>query len=142
MLESAFSGLEPLAMVFLRLAVGIILIVHGIPKLFSTQMGPRGFAGYLQSLKVPAPLFFAVVVALVEFLGGIGLIVGLLTRWAALFVSIEFIVAILLVGPQKGFTKGALTGYEFDVTILAGALALLILGAGSISLDGVIGVSF
>ena len=138
-LDIIFGWAAILGPLFLRLALAWVFIVHGYPKLFTAQPGIKGFSGYLGSLGVPAPLFFALVVGVVEFFGGIALLVGIATRWAALFITISMIVAISKVAYKKGFTKGAEAGYEFDVVLLAGALALLVIGPGPISVDWAVG---
>ncbi|MEK7532692.1 MAG: DoxX family protein, partial [Patescibacteria group bacterium] len=71
-----WSDVAPLV---LRLAVGAVFIVHGYSKVVDVA----AFEGMLTSLNVPLPGFFAWVVTLVELLGGIGLVLGFLTHWAA-----------------------------------------------------------
>jgi putative oxidoreductase len=66
----------------LRVVVGIVFFVHGLQKLFF--MGFGGVAGMMEGLGVPAPGLFAVVLTLVELLGGLALILGLITRLAAI----------------------------------------------------------
>jgi putative oxidoreductase len=76
-------------------------------------------------------------VAFVEFFGGIAILLGLLTRLAALGVGATMVVAILTVHLKNGFF--APTGVEFPLALLASAIALIITGAGAFSLDAVIG---
>ncbi|MDO8676092.1 MAG: DoxX family protein [Candidatus Azambacteria bacterium] len=118
-----------LAPLILRLALSIILIRHGWPKLFGTNPGLKGFAGWLGSLGFPLPMFWALVVALLEVVGGAALALGFLTQWVALLVAIQFAVIMLLVKIKKPFSEN-----EIDLIIFATALALVILGGGSISL--------
>ena len=77
----------------LRLAVGLVFLMHGGQKLF--VFGVAGVAGFFGNLGIPAPMAAAVVVSLVEFLGGIALVLGFLTRWAALLLAINMLVAVL-----------------------------------------------
>jgi putative oxidoreductase len=76
----------------------------------------------------------AVVVTLVEFLGGAALIIGLLTRWAAALNGFDMLVAILVVHLKNGFLKPG--GFEHPLVMLAACIALVMLGPGSISVDG------
>ena len=91
MLESIFGGAGDWGVLVMRLALGAILIIHGYPKLFG---GMGGFSQFLGQLGLPMPPFWAWVVTLLEFFGGILLVGGLLTRWVALLLVIEFVVAI------------------------------------------------
>lgn len=140
LLDIVFGPLATLGPLFLRLALAWIFIVHGYPKLFTQSPGIKGFSNNLSNLGVPVPLFFACVVGLAEFFGGIALLVGVATRWAALLLAVNMVVAILKVTHKKGFTKGPEAGYEFNVIILAGALALLVWGPGILSADWALGV--
>ena len=79
-----FAGLAPL---LVRVIVGIIMTAHGWQKL--TQMGPAGFGQVLGQMGVPLPGLMGFVVTFVELLGGILLIVGLLSRLAALLLTID-----------------------------------------------------
>ncbi|HUI44274.1 MAG TPA: DoxX family protein [Terriglobia bacterium] len=119
----------------LRLVVGAIFMMHGGQKLFI--FGFHNVAGMMSHLGVPLPRFFGVVVTLVEFLGGLGLVVGLLTRWAAFFLAIDMVVAILKVHLPHGFFGPM--GYEFPLSLLAASLALMLSGPGAAAIDNVIG---
>lgn len=115
----------------LRLVVGAVFLVHGAQKLFI--IGPPGFAGFLGRLGVPAPLPAAWVVSIVEFVGGIALVLGLFTRWAAALLVVDIAVAIALVHFPSGFFLPR--GYEYPMTLLGANLALVLLGAGAASFD-------
>ena len=131
MLES-LDKYKGTSLFFVRLAVGIVFLVHGIGKLFNigpTAMGLSGFSGFLTSLGIPAASFAALVVALVETLGGLLVLLGLWTRVAALLLAINMFVAIVLVHISKGFSAAS-GGYEFALVLLLSALALLCGGAG------------
>ena len=121
------------SLVLLRIGIGVIFLVHGLGKLLSIgpyAAGIGGTAGYLASLGIPAALFFAWILALVETFGGVFILAGFLTRYAAAAIAIEMIVAIILVHLPKGFSvlNG---GYEFPLLILLGAIALVLSGAGN-----------
>ncbi len=138
-MESVFGGAGDAGLLVLRLALGIMFIVHGRSKLFKMPPvgGPANFAKGLAMLGVPAPLVFAWVVALIEVPGAIALILGLFTRWIALLMAINMVVAIWKAKLARGVKFSAMdtTGWELDFMILAAALGLMLLGAGAISLD-------
>lgn len=145
MLENIFSPYVDLGPLILRISMGIIFLVHGWPKLNpnSPMKGPAGFGGALKQMGVPLPTFFAWVVALLETVGAVLLIVGLGTRLLAVGFAIDMLVAILVAKMRVmkvGFTAQQTTGWEFDFILLAGSLALLFLGAGSIAVDAAIGL--
>ena len=122
----------------LRIVLGLIFIAHGAEKLFKHK--PKGVSDYFQSLGIPAPMFFAYVVTCTEFLGGMFLLAGLLTRWAAAALSIEMLVALVTVRFKTGLISrttpgGSVGGYELEFALSAMAFVLVILGAGKFSVD-------
>jgi putative oxidoreductase len=125
--------LHPLALLVLRLGLGIIMIAHGWQKLSG---GLGKFMGFLSNIGVPGWMAYLVVAA--EFGGGILLVVGLLTRLAALSIVIDMTVAVSKVHWKNGLltTAPGRVGYEFPLACGVIALALIFLGAGPISLDG------
>ncbi len=141
MLDGLFSGLASWGPTLLRLGAGITLVVHGYPKLFGPQPGPKGFAGYLKSLGFPSPLLGAYAVGVAEFAGGICLLLGFLTRLAALVLAIQFLIIILKVKWSKGFllSKG---GWEWDWALLTMMVSLLLTGPGRLALDNRIHTGF
>lgn len=116
--------------------MGVLFIVHGRPKLFGKgkNEGLTAFAGWLKSTGFPVPQILALVVAILEVFGGIALIIGFAVPWVALLFAIEFLVIILKVKARKPFT-GDPMAWEYDLILLAGALTLLLTGAGPFSVD-------
>lgn len=125
-------GPKSLGMTLLRVVVGIVFVMHGGQKLFF--IGFRNVAGFMGSLGIPLPWVSAVVVTLVEFLGGLALILGYFARTAAALLAIVMLVAVLAVHLKHGFFAPA--GFEFPLTLLAANLAMLLSGPGALSLDG------
>ena len=119
-----FSGW---AILFLRVVVGIILVAHGLPKLKNLQKTVQGFEG----MGFKPGIFWGTLVGVLEFVGGIALMLGLFTQVIAVLVVIQFMVILLKV------KRGAplVGGYEFDLLILAAAVALATLGSGFVSLE-------
>ncbi len=129
MLEKIFAPYRDYSLFVLRLFVGGVFITHGALKLFG---GLKGFAGFLQQQGVPQPDIMAPLVAAVEFLGGVAIILGLGTRTAALFLTGVMIVAMLTVTLKVGFVGG----YDINLALLGGLLALLLAGPGKIAHGG------
>jgi len=127
-----------------RIVLGVVFFAHGAQK----ALGWFGGAGlqttvqvFREHLRIPAPLALLSVAA--EFLGGLGLIVGLLSRIAALGIAVVMIVALLAVHRKFGFFMnwyGEKQGHgiEYHVLVLALALAVMIKGGGAFSLDQVL----
>ncbi len=110
----------------LRVVVGIAFMLHGWQKV---QMGNAGVAGFFDSIGIPAASFFAFIVTYVEFLGGIALILGVLTHWAAKLLLIDMIVAILVVHLGNGFFVST-NGVELALLLAAACFSLMITGPG------------
>jgi putative oxidoreductase len=115
----------------IRLVVGIVFLMHGGQKLFVLGFG--AVAAYMARVGIPAPMAAAVVVTLVEFLGGLALLLGLFTRWAAIPLAVNMAVAIITVHLRNGFFLP--NGYEFALTLLGANVALILLGSGGASVD-------
>ena len=128
----------------LRLALGVVFFAHGAQKLLGWFGGP-GFSGsmgmFTGYLHIPVPLAFLAIAA--EFFGGLGLILGFLTRIATFGIAMNMVVAIALVHSSFGFFMnwtGAQKGEGFEYHLLAIAIAafLMIRGAGAFSVDSAI----
>lgn len=129
-----FAGYAPLV---IRVVVGIVMAAHGLQKL---RGGPAAFGGFLESLAVPFPTFMAYVVTIVELVGGILLILGLFSRWAGLLLTLDLVVAVLLVKVNVGLIAAQGAGAELDLALIAGFVTILLAGPGKVSLDYVLGI--
>jgi putative oxidoreductase len=130
------AGLQPFGALCMRLVLGVAMFVHGWAKvaplggLHSHDLlsGISHYAHYVTTLGLPH--WLGCVSALTEFLGGILLVVGLFTRFAAFMVAGNMLVALLLVNIHQGYH-----GAEYPLALLALALMILFHGAGSAALD-------
>ena len=109
----------------LRIIAGIGFMMHGIPKLLDIQGTQNSFT----NMGLPSDL--AIIIGLLEFIGGLAILLGILTRIAAGLLAIDMIGAILQVKLSKGF----IGGYELDLLYLAIMISLLISGPGSLSIE-------
>ncbi len=124
----------------LRLALGVIFIAHGYPKLKNV----KGTAQWLAASGFKPGRFWALVLGFSEFFGGFALLIGILSRLAAAALIISMFVATFLkiFKWKTPFTAMDKMGWEFDVLILAGLVALFLLGSGALSIDQLLGWRF
>ncbi|SCW47422.1 putative oxidoreductase [Pseudomonas sp. NFIX10] len=120
----------------LRIAVGVIFAAHGSQKLFGLfgGYGLAGTAQWMESIGLTPGYMMATLAGGTEFFAGLALIVGLLVRPAALGLAFLSLVAIFAVHIGNGLFM-ANNGYEFALALLAGSMAVLIEGAGKLSVD-------
>lgn len=120
------SGIiQDITQIGLRSAIGVIFIIHGFGK-----FGNPGFGGWIQSMGIPAEM--QIPIALAEFVPGILIIIGVLSRISASLISIVMLGAIFLVKGASSLTGDK--GYEFDLILLAASLVVIAAGPGRISL--------
>ena len=120
--------LQPLALLVLRLVLATVMIAHGAQKVFGGM--PR-HESLVSSIGFPA--WMAFLSAAAEFGGGILVLLGVLTRFAALAITIDLMVAIVKVHLKAGLRGPG--GFEFPLSVVAIAFALIFFGAGPIAFD-------
>ena len=141
MIRKLFTTDDCTATAILRLVLGIVFFAHGAQKMLG-WFGGFGFSAtmgfFTGVMHIPAPLAFLAIAA--EFFGGLGLIVGFLTRIAAFGIAMNMLVAIATVHHAFGFfmnwsgtQKGE--GFEYHLLVLAMTAFLMIRGAGAFSVD-------
>jgi putative oxidoreductase len=140
-MKKLFATSNDFMLTVLRLVMGVVFFAHGAQKMLG-WFGGYGFHGtmgfFTQQMGIPAPLAFLAICA--EFFGGLGLILGLLSRVAAFGIICNMLVAIATVHHVNGFfmnwtgqQKGE--GFEYHLLAIAIGLAILVRGAGAWSID-------
>jgi putative oxidoreductase len=124
----SLHSLQPLGLLVLRVALGLIFFTHGYPKLAHSGAEMQNF--FVQH---GLPGYFVYVSGVLEVFGAVLLVLGLFTRGAALLLAIEMGVAIWKVHSTGSYL--AVHNYEFPLAVLAGSFALATVGAGALSLD-------
>ncbi len=115
-----------------RVVMGVILLVAGYAK-FAGGIG--GFQGFLGNLGIPLPELFAVVIPTLELVGGILVLLGLFVRWVGILLMIEFLVTTFYVKLPRPAPLGGFDSARIDMMLLAGAVMLILAGAGKLALD-------
>lgn len=124
-----------LGQMLLRVVLGVIFVAHGALKLFGGVGGTIAFFG---QLGIPVPFLAAWLITLLEFVGGMFLIVGLFVVPTAILLTVHMLLGIFLVHAQNGFfVLGAEVpnGMEFNLLLIAGLLSLLLGGSGYMAVD-------
>jgi len=138
-LKNIFTSNRSLSSLVLRVPLGIILAAHGAQKLFGWfgGYGLEGTGQWMESIGLAPGYLMALLAGSAEFFGGIALILGLLTRPAALVSAFTMVIAIFSVHAANGLFMSN-NGYEFALTLLAATSALAIQGGGKLSVDTLI----
>jgi putative oxidoreductase len=118
----------------IRLVLGITFIAHGAQKVFTFGMSGVG-EGFVQ-MGIPFGGMLGPVVSLVELVGGVAIVLGVLTRLAGLGIAAVMLGAIMFAHLSAGFF--APNGYEFPLVLMAAAAALAVMGAGAYSVDALL----
>jgi putative oxidoreductase len=141
MISNLFSTSPDWTLTAIRITLGVVFFAHGAQKVFG-WFGGAGLEGTLRMmhdhLHLPVPVAFLAVMA--EFLGGAGLIVGLLSRIAAVGICVTMLSAIVMVHGRNGLFMNWLGdrkghGIEYHLLAIALAIAIVVRGSGAASLD-------
>jgi putative oxidoreductase len=134
MIQTLFGSSVDLPSLILRLAIGTLFIIHGYPKLTAAQRTQGG--AWMKSMGMPGALVpFG---GVVEFFGGLALILGILTPIVAALSALWMLSTTWLVTTKA--KKKYVGGYEIDITLFLAALALALLGSGIYSIDHLLGL--
>ena len=128
-------ALSPYAMLILRVALGIIMMNHGWAKFIG---GAAGVAGFFGGLGVPVPTVAPWIVIIVELVGGLCILLGVLPRLWALLFAITMLVAIFLAKLPSG---DGFNGFELEFLLLFVALFVAVQGGGSPAVGPMLGLS-
>ena len=123
-----------LAALILRLMIGVVFIIHGYPKFSATQRKQGG--DWMKSMGMPAG--FILLGAVVEFFGGIAILLGILTQVIAVLFAVWMLSTTWL--SKVKMKKKFASGYEIDVVLLLASLALAAIGPGALSIDHLLGI--
>ena len=138
-INSVFQSTPSYATLPLRVIAGIIFSAHGAQKLFAWfgGYGLDGTGQWMESIGLAPGFLMALLAGSAEFIGGLLLIIGLLTRPASLVLAITMLVAIFSVHFTNGLFMSN-NGYEFALALFAISVALMIQGGGKLSIDNII----
>ncbi|WP_430462631.1 DoxX family protein [Thalassolituus sp. LLYu03] len=143
LINRVLSSKAGLAALILRVPVGLILAAHGSQKLFAWfgGYGLEGTGQWMASIGLEPGYLMALLAGSAEFFGGLALVLGFLTRPAAVVTAFTMLVAMFSVHISNGLFM-ANNGYEYALTLAVVAAALAVQGAGSLSVDGVLAKRF
>ena len=111
-------GYQDVALLILRLALGLIFLVHGLPKLMNLKKTGESFA----AMGFRPVMLWGTVVAIAESLGGLSVALGWYTQWGALAIAAVMFVALVW---KMGRGQGLAGGFELDLILLAVAIFLI-----------------
>ncbi|BBO28034.1 oxidoreductase [Alteromonas sp. I4] len=143
LLTSLFTSNAGLSALVLRVPVGIVLAAHGAQKLFAWfgGYGLEGTGQYMESIGLAPGFLMALLAGSAEFFGGLALVLGVLTRPAALVSAFTMLMAIFTAHISNGlFLSNG--GYEYALALFAASLSLVFSGAGRLAVDNLIANKF
>lgn len=138
LLKHFFVQNQSWAPLVIRVPLGIILMAHGAQKLFGWfgGYGLEGTGQWLASVGFEPGYVMALLAGSAEFFGGLALILGLLTRPAAIVTAFTMLMAMTVHIGNGLFVSN--NGYEFALMLLAASVSLAISGAGKLSVDSIV----
>jgi putative oxidoreductase len=125
-----------LGLLIIRLIVGLTIAAHGTQKVFGWfgGYGPKGTGGFFESIGIKPGVFMAVIAGLAELAGGLLFAAGLWTFIGAALIILTMLVAIVKVHGKNGYWATS-SGFEYNLTLIAIALGVALIGAGDYSID-------
>ncbi len=128
-----------LGLLIIRLVIGVLFIGHGSQKLFGWfgGYGIKGTGGWFESIGMKPGATMALLAGLAELLGGILFAVGLLTPLAGIIIAGTMVIAIVKVHGPNGLWSTS-NGYEYNLTLLAVAIGIALIGPGQYALDAIL----
>lgn len=125
-----------IGLILIRLVIGLLFIGHGTQKLFGWfgGYGLKGTGDWMDSLGLKPGMTMALLAGLTELIGGILLVLGLLTPLAGLMIAATMVMAIVKVHGPNGLWSTQ-NGYEYNLTLLAVAIGIALIGPGQYALD-------
>jgi putative oxidoreductase len=128
-----------LGLLIIRLVIGVLFIGHGAQKLFGWfgGHGLKGTGGWFESIGMKPGVTMALLAGLAELVGGVLFALGLFTPLAAILIAATMFMAILKVHGQNGIWATS-NGYEYNLTLLAVAIGIALIGPGQYALDAIL----
>ncbi len=136
MLATLLKGMEEVGILALRFMVGVTFMAHGGQKLFGWFGGPgiEGTAKFFSMVHIEPSVPMALLSGCGEFFGGLALVLGFFTRYAAVVLTFNMVVAIAMVHWPKGFFL-ANGGFEYNLVLISTYLYFFFNGPGKYSLE-------
>jgi putative oxidoreductase len=128
-MNSGTDLLRSWGITLLRVTIGVVFVAHGGQKFF---MGFHEVSEFLGSLEIPQPTVAAILLTAVEFLGGLAMIGGILTRYVAVLLAFDMAVAIIMFHWRNGFFMP--NGIEYPMVLLVANFTLILSGGGEAEL--------
>lgn len=128
-----------IGLLIIRLVIGVLFIGHGAQKLFGWfgGYGLKGTGGWFVSIGMKPGVTMAILAGLAEFIGGLLFALGLLTPLAGILIAGTMLMAIIKVHAPNGLWATA-NGYEYNLTLLAVAIGIALIGPGQYALDALL----
>ncbi|MBV7508756.1 DoxX family protein [Bacillus sp. sid0103] len=128
-----------IGLLIIRLVIGLLFVGHGAQKLFGWfgGYGLKGTGGWFESIGMKPGVTMALLAGLAELIGGILFTLGLLTPLAGILIAGTMVMAIVKVHAANGLWSTA-NGYEYNLTLLAVAIGIALIGPGKYALDALL----
>lgn len=128
-----------IGLLLIRLVIGVLFVGHGAQKLFGWfgGYGLKGTGGWFESIGMKPGVTMALFAGLAELIGGILFALGLLTPLAGILIAGTMVMAIVKVHGPNGLWSTA-NGYEYNLTLLAVAIGIALIGPGHYALDALL----